>query len=106
MSYIDFASAREIEKLRQEAQALRQIRQSIGSDNFPREVFNKTFRDDIHRLQSMEDMWKTRKAPLALDYDEVSKNAEDLEPFSLHRDQAVWNLKENLTVFTDRYVIL
>lgn len=101
----DVDIAREIETLRQESQALKQIRQSMGSKNFASNIFRKVYQDDINRLRSMEDMWKTRKAPLALDFDEVSKEANGISTSTAQRDQATWTLAENFTVFSDRYEV-
>lgn len=94
--------AKEIETLRQESQALEQIRQSMDSDDFPRKVFDKVFKDDIDRLRSMEEMWKTRRPPEALDYDTTKKNASDVSPTIAQQDQQPWTLAENFAVFTDR----
>ena len=95
--------AQEIENLRQESQALNSIRQSMGSDDFPRKVFEKVFKDDINRLRSMDDMWKTRKRPNALDFDQLSKSAEPSDALVAQLDQKVWTEAENFIVFRDRY---
>ena len=100
----DSENAKEIENLRQESQALNSIRQSMGSDDFSRRVFDKVFKDDINRLRSMEDMWKTRKQPNALDFDEILKWADKIEPSVAQQDQKAWTMAENFTVFCDRYV--
>lgn len=98
-------AAQEIEKLRQEAQALKQIRESMGTDSFPQLLFDKVFKDDIERLKSMEEMWKTRKPPQSLDY---SSNIEDVGKAELKKseilkaDQRAWDLHENIVVFKDR----
>ena len=100
----DSENAAEIENLRKEASALNQIQQSMGSDDFPRKVFGKVFTDDIIRLRSMGDMWKTRAPPTALDFDTVSKSsASDGEIGSsvAKRGQDTWNLGQNFTVFCD-----
>ncbi len=102
----DSENAKEIENLRQESQALNSIRQSMGSDDFARKVFDKVFKDDINRLRSMEDMWKTRKQPNALDFDEISKGASGIKPSVAQRDQKAWTVAENFTVFCDRYVLV
>ena len=102
----DSENAKEIENLRQESQALNSIRQSMGSDNFARKVFDKVFKDDINRLRSMEDMWRTRKQPNALDFDEISRAASATKPFVAQQDQKPWTVAENFTVFCDRYVLL
>ena len=102
----DNENAKEIENLRQESQALNSIRQSMGSDDFARKVFDKVFKDDVNRLRSMEDMWKTRKQPNVLDFDEISKAASGIKPSVAQQDQKAWTVAENFTVFCDRYVLL
>ena len=98
----DSENAVEIENLRKEAHALKEIRQSMGSDDFPRKIFEKVFTDDIHRLRNMEDMWKTRQKPTALDFETVSKsNGGEVGDSVAKRDQDTWNLAENFTVFCD-----
>ncbi|KZF19415.1 putative ubiquitin-like activating enzyme [Xylona heveae TC161] len=97
----DAENAKEIENLRQESQALKAIRDSMGSDEFPRRVFEKVFGDDIKRLRSMEDMWKSRRPPEALDYDRVSQSASGIDPSISVKDQENWNLAENFVVFSD-----
>ncbi|KAL8933662.1 MAG: hypothetical protein Q9216_006266 [Gyalolechia sp. 2 TL-2023] len=96
--------ATEIENLREEAQALKRIRQSMGSDDFSRKIFEKVFGDDINRLCSMKDMWKTRRPPNPLYFDAVSKNSAsggEVSESVAKRDQVPWNLAENFTVFCD-----
>ena len=102
----DSENAKEIENLRQESQALNSIRQSMGSDDFARRVFDKVFKDDINRLRSMEDMWRTRKQPNALDFDEISKEASAIKPSVAQQDQKVWTVAETFTVFCDRSVFV
>ncbi|KAM0803003.1 hypothetical protein BDR22DRAFT_879572 [Usnea florida] len=97
----DSENAKEIENLRQESQALNSIRQSMGSDDFARKVFDKVFKDDINRLRSMEDMWKTRKQPNALDFDGILKEASRIKPSIAQQDQRAWTLAENFAVFCD-----
>ncbi|CAF9910654.1 MAG: E1 ubiquitin-activating protein uba2 [Alectoria fallacina] len=97
----DSENAKEIENLRQESQALNSIRQSMGSDDFARKVFDKVFKDDINRLRSMEDMWKTRKQPNALDFDRISKGASGTKPYVAQQDQKAWTVAETFTVFCD-----
>jgi ubiquitin-like 1-activating enzyme E1 B len=97
----DSDNAKEIENLRRESQALRRIRESMGSDDFPRLVFNKVFQEDIERLRSMEDMWKNRRAPEALEYEKLSQEALGVGPNVARKDQIVWTLAENFAVFVD-----
>ena len=93
--------ATELENLRRESQELQQIRQLIGSDEFPRKVFDKVFKDDLIRLRSMEDMWKTRKPPIVLDFDYLLETSKASVVAQL--GQATWSPAENFKVFCDRY---
>lgn len=88
--------------MRREAQALKTIRKSIGTEDFAQRVFDKVFKDDIERLRGMEDMWKTRKPPTALDYEPLQEKAATVEAKISQNDQRTWTLEENFTVFKDR----
>ena len=100
--FTDCFLAKEIENLRQESQALNDIRQSMGSEDFAPKVFGKVFKDDINRLRSMEDMWKTRNPPNALNFEELSKSADGIDALVAQQDQKVWTEAENFVVFKDR----
>ncbi|KAM3082441.1 E1 ubiquitin-activating protein uba2 [Clarireedia jacksonii] len=98
----DSENAKEIEKLRLESQALKKIKESMGTDIFPQLLFDKVYKDDIIRLRSMEDMWKSRRPPEPLDYATLSAEAAEVETAKdaiLKDGQKVWNLHENLVVF-------
>ncbi|CAK7207638.1 E1 ubiquitin-activating protein uba2 [Sporothrix eucalyptigena] len=102
----DAQNAAEIAELKKESQALKAIRQSIGSPDFAQKLFDKVFHDDIVRLQSMEDMWKTRFPPKAISYAEVMGRhgmAEALrDKMGLLRDgQLIWTLEESVVAFND-----
>lgn len=94
----DADNAQEIEELKKEAEDLRKIRESVGTTDFPKMLFNKVFKTDIERLQSMEEMWKSRHKPEALDYDVVKSNAPTIDDKFLEDDQKPWTLEENLAV--------
>ena len=67
-------------------------------------LFEKVFHADVERLRSMPDMWKSRKPPEPLKYDEVLDRASDASASKgeLLRDgQKVWSLEESLVVFRD-----
>lgn len=98
----DSENAKEIENLKQEAEALKKIRASMGTSQFARNLFQKVFKDDILRLRSMEDMWKNRKPPNRLDFDSLSTASASLSPSLAANDQAIWNETENFVVFNDR----
>jgi ubiquitin-like 1-activating enzyme E1 B len=73
----------------------------MGSEDFPRLVFDKVYKEDIERLRSMEEMWKTKRAPEALDYDTLVKESLGVGPTIAQQDQVAWNVAENFAVFVD-----
>ncbi|OLN86717.1 Ubiquitin-activating enzyme E1-like [Colletotrichum chlorophyti] len=100
----DADNAKEIEELKKEAAALRVIRESLGTEAFPQLLFDKVFNTDIVRLASMEDMWKSRRKPEALDYKTLSKQSAPAiasKETIIQDDQKVWTLEENFAVFVD-----
>ncbi|KAI9034348.1 ThiF family protein [Hyaloraphidium curvatum] len=60
-------TSEEIENLKREAAALKELRGSIGSEAFPTLLFEKVFVSDVKRLLEMKDLWKTRTPPTPLD---------------------------------------
>ncbi|OOF99219.1 hypothetical protein ASPCADRAFT_204879 [Aspergillus carbonarius ITEM 5010] len=97
----DAENSEEIENLRKEAQALKEIRQSMGSNEFAQKVFEKVFREDIDRLRGMEDMWKTRDPPEPLDFDKLQEESSNIAAVVSCNDQKVWTLAEDFVVFKD-----
>lgn len=97
----DSENAGEIENLRKEAQALKRIRDTMGSEDFAKNVFDKVFTDDIDRLRKMEDAWKTRKPPEILSYDSLQTEVSGILPSISVSDQITWSRNENFTVFKD-----
>lgn len=54
----------------------------------------------------MEDMWRTRRPPEALDYGSLVASAKDVmakKESVLKGGQTAWTLEENVVVFKDRY---
>ncbi len=97
-------NAKEIAELKKEAEELRKIRESVGTDNFAQMLFEKVFDADINWLRSMEDMWQSRKPPEPLKYKEVMTRASEAiaaKNSILLDDQRAWSLEENLVVFID-----
>ncbi len=97
----DLENAKEIEDLQKESQDLNKIRQSMGSEEFPRKVFDKVFTDDINRLRSAEDVWKTRKPPTPLSFDDLLSASSKVDPSVAKKDQVTWTLAENFSIFCD-----
>ena len=73
----------------------------MGTESFAKSIFEKVFTRDIHRLCGMEDMWKTRKPPSALDYDKIKEGAKGITPQIANMDQKLWAIEENFVVFVD-----
>lgn len=100
----DQDNAEEIGELKKESEALKKIREAVGSAEFPQLLFDKVFKADIERLRSMEDMWKSRQAPQALDYRTLMEQASEAiasKDAILQDGQKVWTLEESLVVFND-----
>lgn len=77
----------------------------MGTESFPQLLFDKVYKDDIVRLRSMEEMWKTRRPPEPVDYASILEKAADAEARKqkiLKDGQRVWTLVENMVVFKDR----
>ncbi|KAJ8120961.1 hypothetical protein ONZ43_g2470 [Nemania bipapillata] len=97
-------NAKEIAELKKESEALRKIRESVGTDQFPQLLFDKVFNKDIMRLLTMEEMWKSRRPPEPLQYDLVLRQAMEASASKeaiIQDGQKVWTLEENLVVFND-----
>ncbi|KAK6531535.1 E1 ubiquitin-activating protein uba2 [Arthrobotrys megalospora] len=96
----DTENAQEIKNLRQEAQELKRIRETLGQSEFARNIFEKVFSKDIIRLTDMKDMWKTRKPPTPLSFESMSSGSQT-SLGSTPSDQKVWTSEENFLVFCD-----
>lgn len=94
-------NAKEIANLKREAEELKNIREKMDSPDFAATIFGKVFAADIDRLRSMEDMWKSRKPPEALNYSQIYKEAVTIDNSIAKNDQKVWTLAENYVVFAD-----
>jgi ubiquitin-like 1-activating enzyme E1 B len=84
---------------------LKKIKEAMGTESFPQLLFDKVYNEDITRLRSMEEMWKTRRPPEPLDYALVMEKATGFEAAKeeiLKDGQRVWSLEENVVVFKDR----
>jgi ubiquitin-like 1-activating enzyme E1 B len=96
----DGDDAEEVAKLKLEAEALKNIRSMMGTSEFAAAVFNKVFHDDIERLRSMAEMWKSRKPPSPLKFDGETDSSNFTRGEQLAtQDQKTWSLLENIAVF-------
>ncbi|KAK8843970.1 hypothetical protein IAR55_006762 [Kwoniella newhampshirensis] len=123
-------NAEEIENLKKEAAAFREVRKSLGEEYGAQRVFHKIFNEDINRLLAMEDMWKKegRVKPVPLKYEGIMNGSFSTPPLrtagtaqlqangnkekangqqtngasnALLRDQKELTLKDNLVLFID-----
>ncbi|KAH8677954.1 ThiF family protein [Xylariales sp. PMI_506] len=94
----DADNANEIAELKKEAEALRKIRDSVGTAEFPQLLFDKVFNTDIVRLCSMEDMWTSREKPTPLEHKTLKSGVPEIDAAFLENDQKVWSVEENLAV--------
>jgi ubiquitin-like 1-activating enzyme E1 B len=100
----DAENAHEIEELKKESQALKEIRDAMGTPDFAQKLFDKVFDSDIDRLRSVQDMWKSRRPPEPLKYETVLSQAKGLSESKkaiLNEGQKAWSLEESLVVFND-----
>lgn len=76
----------------------------MGTSEFPQLLFDKVFNTDVVRLRTVEDMWKSRRAPEPLEYEKLMSQASDAiasKSDVLADGQKVWSLEESLVVFND-----
>ncbi|ORZ00139.1 putative ubiquitin-like activating enzyme [Syncephalastrum racemosum] len=99
-------NAQELAALAKETQALNEIKSAMGTDQYPRKVFQKVFKEDIERLLTMDDMWKFRERPTALDYDTMRQVDEENKVTTGLKDQQMWSLEQCFQVFKDSVVRL
>ena len=94
-------NADEVAKLKEEAEALKNVRSLMGKSEFAKELFNKVFHDDIERLRSISDMWQSRTPPEPLRFESLSIDPNLVEQGATlaNQDQSVWTLLDNLKVF-------
>lgn len=81
-----------------EATELRQLKESVQSPDFDKIMFDKIFGLDINRLLSMDSMWKTRKAPIPLDFDVVHSRSHHVADSVVAQEQKPWTLEESFVV--------
>ncbi|XP_076125737.1 SUMO-activating enzyme subunit 2 [Alosa pseudoharengus] len=79
----------------------RQWARSTGYDSV--KIFNKLFKDDIRYLLTMDKLWKKRKAPLPLDWEELLQQAGQSEAVSVSglKDQQVLGVQGYAQMFSN-----
>ena len=101
MAVTEGDNAEEVAKLKEEAEALKNIRSMMGKSEFAQEVFNKVFHDDIERLRSMTEMWQSRKPPESISFEALAEDSKIVKQGHTlsSDDQRPWTLLENISVF-------
>ncbi|XP_041967146.1 SUMO-activating enzyme subunit 2 isoform X2 [Alosa alosa] len=79
----------------------REWARSTGYDSV--KIFNKLFKDDIRYLLTMDKLWKKRKAPLPLDWEELLQQAGQSEAVSVSglKDQQVLGVQGYAQMFSN-----
>ncbi|CEQ39397.1 SPOSA6832_00923 [Sporobolomyces salmonicolor] len=99
----------EIQELRKEAAAVRELRAMLTQEGAPKRVFDKVYTSDIHRLLKMEDMWAHRKPPHPLSFEELqvavaakkAKASEGEEAPKGIKDQRKLKIEDSFELFVD-----
>uniref|UniRef100_A0A1B0G3Y6 SUMO-activating enzyme subunit n=1 Tax=Glossina morsitans morsitans TaxID=37546 RepID=A0A1B0G3Y6_GLOMM len=79
-------------------------RQWAKDNNYdPETLFNKFFNDDIKYLLSMSNLWKTRKPPRPIQWNNVllKQDKANCEHQFMHQYHKIWSLAECASVFED-----
>jgi ubiquitin-like 1-activating enzyme E1 B len=76
-----------------------------------RRAFEKVFKEDVERLLRMDDMWRRRRRPVPLGYDEASQEEAGSTTngngdLAILRDQKVLSLKETVDLFNESLLAL
>ncbi|GAA5972717.1 hypothetical protein JCM21900_002363 [Sporobolomyces salmonicolor] len=99
----------EIQELRKEAAAVRELRAMLTQEGAPKRVFDKVYTSDIHRLLKMEDMWAHRNPPHPLSFEELqaavaakkAKASEGQEAPKGIKDQRKLEIEDSFELFVD-----
>ncbi len=100
-----------LENLKCEVQALKDLKDKMGQTGFEDLVFQKVFHDDIENLCAMQDLWKDRQPPKSISLDTIKQSISYLsssatELKGLEKDQKLWTLEQNYTVFVSSLGLL
>jgi len=97
---------KEIENLKKESQALKQLYQFAGTPEYAEKIFNKVFYTDICRLLKMENLWKTRTKPKPISNEQYKKALEthmDIDSDKINSktkdNQKIHSIEDNIIIF-------
>jgi len=99
---------KEIENLKKESQALKELYQYAGTPEYSEKIFDKVFNQDICRLLKMENLWKTRTKPNPINNEQYKKALEinmdvedDNNNSKIKDDQKIYSIEENINMFKE-----
>ncbi|XP_072024807.1 SUMO-activating enzyme subunit 2-like [Amphiura filiformis] len=73
-----------------------------STDYNPQKLFKKLFHDDVKYLLSMDKLWKKRRPPTPLDWDNLPQSeSNQTDAASLIKDQRLWDMQECVSHFKD-----
>ncbi|KAJ5714689.1 uncharacterized protein N7483_011870 [Penicillium malachiteum] len=91
---------KEMSDVERETMEIKEIRDSMGSEEYTNKVFVKVFKTDIEHLLSTETC--KEKKPQVLDWDKLSEESASLDPKIVEKiDQKEWTLPEAFLMFND-----
>jgi ubiquitin-like 1-activating enzyme E1 B len=93
--------ATDLKRIQEEMVAFRAVRDAIGTEDFPKLLFDKVFKQDIELLRGMEEIWKTRAPPTPFEFATLSSQQLADGAVTSKKDQKVWSETECFVVFLD-----
>ncbi|KAH3674725.1 hypothetical protein WICMUC_003085 [Wickerhamomyces mucosus] len=89
----------EIKTLLAENNELIELKNSIFDDSFVDKIISKIFIKDIENLLKIDELWKLRKSPIPIKFDQnVQKKLDLITQDQLGNGQKIWSIEENLKV--------
>ena len=91
---------KEIERILLEANELSSLKSQVQTEDFASQLIQKIFHDDVNKALQLESLWKTRRKPVPLRFEEKYKTdldklaASPLSENLLINDTDVWSILE------------
>lgn len=98
---------KEIERILLEANELSSLKSQVQTEDFASQLIQKIFHDDVNKALQLESLWKTRRRPVPLRFEEEYKSdldklaANPLSENFLINDTDVWSILETLYVLVE-----
>lgn len=91
----------EMQNLKTETEALRKLRDEMGTADFAKKVFEQAYTKDVERLLSMEEFWKNKRKPIPLSYNDLVSQSDGIDASVAQLDQDVWSVPQTFVIFKD-----